>query len=50
VRFRVGRREVGNAPNLDLGGVRDLVACFAQDRVNEEGSKAFLVDMVGLRL
>jgi len=50
VRSRVERREAGNAPNLGLGGVLDLVACFAQDGGHEEGSKAFLVDMVGLRL
>jgi hypothetical protein len=45
----VGRREVGNGATWDLGGVRDLVACFAQDGEGVEGSKAFLVDMVGLQ-
>ena len=50
MRFRAGRMEVGNAPNLGLGGVLDLVVCFAQDVGYGEGSKAFLVDRVGLRL
>lgn len=49
VRARVGRREVGNGAKWDLGGVQDPIACFAQDEVGEGGSKAFLVDMVGLQ-
>jgi hypothetical protein len=49
-RSRVGRREVGNGAKLGLDGVRDLVVCFAQDGEAVEGSKAFLVDKVGLQL
>jgi hypothetical protein len=49
VRARVGRREVGNEAKWDLGGVRDLVACFARDEEGVEGCKACLVDMVGLQ-
>lgn len=35
---------MGNEAKWDLGGVRDQVACFAQDGEGVEGSKAFLVD------
>lgn len=49
VRARAGRREVDNEAKWDLGGVRDLVTCFDQDEVGEGGSKACLVDKVGLQ-
>jgi len=48
--FQVGRREVGNGAKWDLGVVRDQVPCFVQEGMYEEGNKAFLVDMVELRL
>ena len=48
--FQVGRREVGNGAKWDLGVVRDQEPCLAQEGIYEEGNKAFLVDMVELRL
>jgi len=48
--FQVGKREVGNGAKWDLGVVRDQVLCFAQEGMYEEGNKAFLVDMMELRL